>query len=43
VMLEKNLAASGQRIFAVHFPYPGVGKIEQHNDGYEWLPEPLPD
>ena len=40
VALVRRLAESGQRIFVVHFPFPGVGKIIQRNKGYEWVPEP---
>ncbi len=32
-------AASGQRIYAVHFPFPGVGKFEKKGDGYVWVAE----
>ena len=32
-------ADSGQRIYAVHFPFPGVGKIERRADGFAWIPE----
>lgn len=32
-------AESGQRIYAVHFPYPGVGKFERRGDGFVWAPE----
>lgn len=32
-------ADSGQRIYAVHFPFPGVGKIERRGDGFVWIPE----
>jgi len=32
---EKN----GQRIYAVHFPFPGVGKIQKQGEGYVWVPE----
>jgi hypothetical protein len=32
---EKN----GTRIYAVHFPFPGVGKIQKQGDGYVWAPE----
>ena len=35
-------ASSGQRIYAVHFPFPGVGKIAQDKGGgYTWVPETL--
>jgi glyoxylase-like metal-dependent hydrolase (beta-lactamase superfamily II) len=32
---EKN----GQRIYAVHFPFPGLGKFQKQGDGYRWMPE----
>lgn len=32
-------AESGQRIYGVHFPFPGVGKIERRDQGYVWVPE----
>jgi glyoxylase-like metal-dependent hydrolase (beta-lactamase superfamily II) len=32
-------AASGQRIFAVHFPFPGIGKFEKKDDHYVWVAE----
>ena len=32
------LAKSGQRIFSVHFPYPGVGRIVAKGDGYTFVP-----
>jgi len=32
-------AASGQRIYAVHFPFPGVGKFAQRDDKVVWAPE----
>jgi glyoxylase-like metal-dependent hydrolase (beta-lactamase superfamily II) len=31
-----KLAASHQRIFAPHFPYPGVGYVVKAGDGYRW-------
>lgn len=38
-LLEKS-AASGQRIYAVHFPYPGVGHFEkQEAGGFSWVAE----
>ena len=30
-------AASGQRIYAVHFPFPGIGKFEKRGDGFVWV------
>lgn len=32
-------AESGQRIYAVHFPFPGLGKVKQSGDGFVWVPE----
>jgi glyoxylase-like metal-dependent hydrolase (beta-lactamase superfamily II) len=32
-------AESGQRIYAVHFPFPGLGKVERSDDGFVWVPE----
>jgi glyoxylase-like metal-dependent hydrolase (beta-lactamase superfamily II) len=37
--LLAQLATSGQRIYAVHFPFPGVGKIERRGDGFVWVGE----
>ena len=32
-------AAAGQRIYAVHFPFPGLGKFSQQGERYVWTPE----
>ena len=32
-------AASGQRIYAVHFPFPGIGKFEKQGDHFAWVAE----
>jgi glyoxylase-like metal-dependent hydrolase (beta-lactamase superfamily II) len=32
-------AASGQRIYAPHLPFPGLGKFERRADGFVWVPE----
>jgi glyoxylase-like metal-dependent hydrolase (beta-lactamase superfamily II) len=32
-------ATSGQRIYAVHFPFPGLGKFTRRGDGFVWTPE----
>jgi glyoxylase-like metal-dependent hydrolase (beta-lactamase superfamily II) len=37
--LVESSAASGQRIYAVHFPFPGVGRIEKRGDTYAWVAE----
>lgn len=36
--LLARLAVSHERIFAPHFPYPGVGFVEKRGDGYRWAP-----
>jgi glyoxylase-like metal-dependent hydrolase (beta-lactamase superfamily II) len=41
VALLERTAASGQRIYAVHFPFPGVGKIVKQEGTYTWVPEAL--
>jgi glyoxylase-like metal-dependent hydrolase (beta-lactamase superfamily II) len=38
--LLESTAASAQRIYAVHFPFPGLGKFEKQGDHYVWVPEP---
>jgi glyoxylase-like metal-dependent hydrolase (beta-lactamase superfamily II) len=37
--LLSRLAASGQRVYAVHFPFPGLGKIEKRGEGLVWVAE----
>jgi glyoxylase-like metal-dependent hydrolase (beta-lactamase superfamily II) len=37
--LLDSAAASGQRIFAVHFPFPGLGKFTKNGDTVIWSPE----
>jgi glyoxylase-like metal-dependent hydrolase (beta-lactamase superfamily II) len=37
--LIADSAASGQRIYAVHFPFPGIGKFEKRGDGFVWVAE----
>ena len=32
-------ATEGQRIYAVHFPFPGVGKFEKQGDHHVWVAE----
>ncbi len=39
IALIKELAASGQRVYAVHFPFPGIGKMESKGDGSVWVAE----
>jgi hypothetical protein len=28
-----------QRIYAVHFPFPGLGRIERRGNGFVWVAE----
>lgn len=37
--LLADTAASGQRIYAVHFPFPGIGKFKKRENGYVWVAE----
>jgi glyoxylase-like metal-dependent hydrolase (beta-lactamase superfamily II) len=39
VALIKELADSGQRVYAVHFPFPGIGKMEKRGEGAVWVAE----
>lgn len=39
--LLARVADAGERIYAVHFPFPGVGKVERRADGFVWVPESL--
>lgn len=32
-------ADSGQRVFAVHFPFPGLGKFQRNGDSFVWVAE----
>src|SRR3984885_4356034 len=41
VALVKSSAASGQRLYSEHFPFPGIGKIVNGKDGASWQPESL--
>lgn len=34
-----SAAGSGQRVYAVHFPFPGLGRFEQRDNGYVWTAE----
>lgn len=36
-----RVAASGQRLYAVHFPFPGVGTIVKQNNLDAWVPQAL--
>lgn len=37
--LISELAASGERVYAVHFPFPGLGRIEKRGEGFAWMAE----
>jgi glyoxylase-like metal-dependent hydrolase (beta-lactamase superfamily II) len=37
--LIAQAAATGQRIYAVHFPFPGLGRFETRGEGHIWVPE----
>ncbi len=41
VALVKSSAASGQRLYSEHFPFPGIGKIVKGKNGASWQPESL--
>lgn len=41
VKLVNDSAASGQRLYSEHFPFPGIGKIVRTKDGTLWQPERL--
>jgi glyoxylase-like metal-dependent hydrolase (beta-lactamase superfamily II) len=41
VALVESFAASGQRLYSEHFPFPGIGRIVMGNDGASWQPESL--
>jgi glyoxylase-like metal-dependent hydrolase (beta-lactamase superfamily II) len=37
--LLADVAAKNQRIYAVHFPFPGLGTIAHQGDGFVWVAE----
>jgi glyoxylase-like metal-dependent hydrolase (beta-lactamase superfamily II) len=37
-LLEGGVTGS-QRIYGVHFPFPGVGRFQRRDDGFVWVPE----
>jgi glyoxylase-like metal-dependent hydrolase (beta-lactamase superfamily II) len=39
VALVDELAKSGERVFAVHFPFPGLGRIQKQGDTAAWVAE----
>jgi glyoxylase-like metal-dependent hydrolase (beta-lactamase superfamily II) len=38
VALVDELAKSGELVYAVHFPFPGIGRIEKQGDATKWVP-----
>ncbi|CAN7231340.1 MBL fold metallo-hydrolase [Phenylobacterium sp. LjRoot164] len=36
--LLKMAADQDLQLYAVHFPYPGLGRVKTHGDGFVWLP-----
>ena len=39
VALVTKSAATGQRLYSEHFPFPGIGKIVKTDSGMSWQPE----
>lgn len=39
IALLNELAGSGQRVYAVHFPYPGIGRMEKRGETVVWVAE----
>jgi len=37
--LLKRAADGNLRLYAVHFPFPGLGRIQAGDDGFTWVPE----
>ncbi|WP_339929859.1 MBL fold metallo-hydrolase [uncultured Brevundimonas sp.] len=37
--LLQRAASQNLRLYAVHFPFPGVGRIRREGDGFVWVPE----
>jgi glyoxylase-like metal-dependent hydrolase (beta-lactamase superfamily II) len=37
--LLERAAAGNLRIYAVHFPFPGLGRVRRQDDGFVWAPE----
>lgn len=34
-----RLAAERRRVFGFHLPFPGLGRLADHGEGYRWVPE----
>ncbi len=41
IALVKSSAASGQRLYSEHFPFPGIGKLVNGKHGVTWQPDSL--
>lgn len=37
--LLEDAATTNRRLYAVHFPFPGVGRVTKDGEGYRWAPE----
>lgn len=37
--LLERAAAQNLRIYAVHFPWPGIGRVQRKDDGFVWVAE----
>ncbi|HRJ62850.1 MBL fold metallo-hydrolase [Brevundimonas sp. UBA2416] len=37
--LLERAAAGNLRVYAVHFPFPGLGRFQRRDDGFVWVPE----
>jgi glyoxylase-like metal-dependent hydrolase (beta-lactamase superfamily II) len=37
--LLQRAADAGLRLYAVHFPFPGLGRVEARDDSFVWVPE----
>jgi glyoxylase-like metal-dependent hydrolase (beta-lactamase superfamily II) len=32
-------ASEGALVFGAHFPFPGIGQVQKHHEGWQWHPE----
>lgn len=37
--LLQRAADDDLRVYAVHFPFPGLGHVKAHGEGFDWVPE----
>lgn len=42
IALLNRAAAENLRLYAVHFPYPGIGRVQKRDDVLVWVPEVQP-